>query len=148
MAMTELDKGLIDKETYYKTRRYEDPSTIQRGILKDRIYSDPAVIEQSVINALREEGFGEMADRRQAELDAQNLERTMAAQGMSPNGMQPGAMPGAMPGMGGPPPVPDTTEGPNINPPAGPAMRPMRRSLPGGMGPAMTQAVRQGGNTI
>ena len=148
MAMAELDKGLIDKETYYKTRRYEDPSTIQRGILKDRIYSDPAVIEQSVINALREEGFGEMADRRQAELDAQNLERTMAAQGMSPNGMQPGAMPGAMPGMGGPPPVPDTTEGPNINPPAGPAMRPMRRSLPGGMGPAMTQAVRQGGNTI
>ena len=144
MAMAELDKGLIDKQTYYKTRRYEDPSTIERGILKDRIYNDPAVIEQAIINALREEGFGEMADRRQAELDAQNLERTMAAQGMSPNGMQPGAMPG----MGGPPPVPDTTEGPNINPPAGPAMRPMRRSLPGGMGPAMTQAVRQGGDRI
>ena len=75
MAMTELDKGLIDKATYYKVRRYEDPSTIQKGLMRDMIYRDPDVIEQGVINAFREEGFGELADRRQAELDIRKMQR-------------------------------------------------------------------------
>jgi hypothetical protein len=137
MAMSELDKGLIDKQTYYKVRRYEDPTTIQKGILKDAIYQDPAIIEQGVINALREEGFGEMADRRQAELNAQNLERS--------TGMPEQA---GMTDQGGRPPNPMEPTRPNGNPVQGPSMRPMRRSLPGGMGPAMTQAVRQGGDQL
>ena len=137
MAMSELDKGLIDKQTYYKVRRYEDPTTIQKGILKDAIYQDPAIIEQGVINALREEGFGEMADRRQAELNAQNLERS--------TGMPEEA---GMTDQGGRPPNPMEPTRPNGNPVQGPGMRPMRRSLPGGMGPAMTQAVRQGGDQL
>jgi len=138
MAMAELDKGLIDKNTYYKIRRYEDPSTIQKGILKDMIYQDPAIIEQGVINALREEGFGEMADQRQAALDAQNLERSM---GMPEEGA------GAV-DQGGRPPGPPPPTSPNSTPVQCPGMRPMRRSLPGGMGPAMTQAVRQGGDQL
>ena len=138
MAMAELDKGLIDKETYYKWRRYEDPSEIAKGIIKDMIYKDPAVQEQLLINALREEGLGEMADQRQGSLNAQNLERSMG-----------GASEGAGPvNQGGRPPNPEEPTRPNGNPVQGPSMRPMRRSLPGGVGPAMTQAVRQGGDQL
>jgi len=124
MAMAELDKGLIDRESYYKVRRYEDPTTIQKGILKDMIYQDPAIIEQGVINALREEGFGEMADKRQADLDQQTLERMSAPNG---GGGQPQEM-GGLPGGA-------------VQPPGSPAMR---RSLPQQVGPDMTQAMQIG----
>jgi len=86
MAMSELERGLIDTETYYKIRRYEDPTTIRKGVLRDMIYKDPAVIEQGVINALREEGFNEMADQRQAELDRMKLDRVMGMEGAAPEG--------------------------------------------------------------
>ena len=123
--MTELDKGLIDKQTYYKTRRYEDPSTIMKGILKDMIYNDPAIQEQLIINAIREEGFGEMADQRQADLDQQNLERMTPPIGAGGQRQPPGVLPG-----------------PASQPPSGP---PMTRSLPQQVGPDMTQAMQIGG---
>ena len=126
MAMTELDKGLIDKQTYYKTRRYEDPTTITKGIIKDMIYNDPAIQEQLVINALREEGFGEMAEKRQADLDQQTLERLSAPAG----------------GGGGQPQPPGVLPGPASQPPGAP---PMTRSLPQQVGPDMTQAMQVGG---
>ena len=103
MAMTELDKGLIDKATYYKVRRYEDPSTIQKGLMRDMIYRDPDVIEQGVINAFREEGFGELADRRQAELDIRKMQRLgEAINATGPEDEVPEGGP-----MGGPTPSPD-----------------------------------------
>ncbi len=79
-----------------------------------------------------------MADQRQATLDAQNLERSMGGAGEG----------AGMVDQGGRPPNPMEPTRPNGNPVQGPAMRPMRRSLPGGMGPAMTQAVRQGGDQL
>ena len=125
MAMAELDKGLIDKQTYYKTRRYEDPTTITKGIIKDMIYNDPAIQEQLVINALREEGFGEMAEKRQADLDQQTLERLSAPAGGGGQPQPPGVLPG-----------------PASQPPGAP---PMTRSLPQQVGPDMTQAMQVGG---
>ena len=129
MAMTELDKGLIDRESYYKIRRYEDSSAIQKGILKDMIYQDPAIIEQGVINALREEGFGQMADERQMRLDTENMRRTAGLEA-PPEGMPPTPPPG-MGGGGTPTPTPPIAT--------------RRRSLPEGATPAMTQVTQQGG---
>ena len=100
MAMSELERGLIDTETYYKIRRYEDPTTIKKGILKDMIYKDPDVLEQGVINALREEGFNEMAERRQGVLDQRIMMRQsgMPAEGggggESPMALSPSGAPG------------------------------------------------------
>ena len=73
----ELEKGWIDWETYLKVRRYEDPEGMRKGIYKDAVYRDPAVFEQGVITAMREAKFAEIADRRQAELDQQMLQRTL-----------------------------------------------------------------------
>ena len=99
MAMSELERGLIDTETYYKIRRYEDPTTIRKGVLRDMIYKDPAVIEQGVINALREEGFNEMADQRQMALDQQNLDRTMGMAGAEASPQDMSMSPSGAPGQ-------------------------------------------------
>ena len=123
MAMQELERGLIDTDTYYKIRRYEDPSTIQKGILRDMIYKDPDIIEQGVVNALREEGFGEMADKKQEELDVRKMQRLAAASGRPPRHALGGPPPeGGMPMQGGPGPA-DMAAPPPMVPPEGPTVR-------------------------
>jgi hypothetical protein len=63
------------------------------------IYKDPAVIEQGVINALREEGFNEMADQRQMALDQQNLDRTMGMAGAEASPQDMSMSPSGAPGQ-------------------------------------------------
>ena len=106
VAMGELQQGLIDTETYYKVRRYEDPTTLQKGILRDMIMKDPDVVEQMIVNAFKEAGFGELADRRQDELDQRVRQRRMQAQGQE-QGMEGQGMEGQGMDMGmeGQPPV-------------------------------------------
>ena len=98
---------MYKRQTYYKVRRYEDPTTLQKGILRDMIMKDPDVVEQMIVNAFKEAGFGELADRRQDELDQRVRQRRMQAQGQEQGMDQAMGMEGQGMGMGmeGQPPI-------------------------------------------
>ena len=77
-ALTLYERGLVDREYIWRVARIEDPSSIRQGLYRDALQNDPDVVEQGVINALREEGMLELADRRQAELDRRKIQRIAA----------------------------------------------------------------------
>lgn len=83
-ARIDLEAGRIDTDTYYKIARYEDAEGIRKRIYRDMIYRDPDVIEQGVVNALRQEGMLELADRRQNALDIRRMQRTLVGPDGSP----------------------------------------------------------------
>ena len=66
-ARIDLEAGRIDLDTYYKIAGYEDTSTIRKGVLKDMVKHAPEVLAEMVTVAMREEGFEELADRREAQ---------------------------------------------------------------------------------
>jgi len=106
MALTLYQQGLVDSDYVYRVARIEDVSDVRRGVYRDMLRNDPDMIEQGVINALREEGMIELANRRQAELDRRKLQR-IAASGQQGQPQQP-----ALPGGGGAPPTNGAAPGP------------------------------------
>ena len=76
-ARIDVEAGRIDEETFFEIARYSDISGIRKRRYRDLVYKDPDIVEQGVINAMREEGFREQADRRQEALDARKIERIL-----------------------------------------------------------------------
>lgn len=66
-ARQELAANIIDLKTYYSIARYEDPSGIQQGAVMDRAMRRPEVEEALEAAALRQAGFGGVADRLEEE---------------------------------------------------------------------------------
>lgn len=81
-ARVELDKGLIDEDTYHVIARHENVEEIRRGIIRDRVRKMPEVQAELEDIALREEGFDKLADKRKRERElAKMLQAAQPAQG-------------------------------------------------------------------
>jgi hypothetical protein len=108
-ARIDLEAGRIDEDTFFRVARYEDVEGIRRRRFGDIVNKDPDIIEQGVIAAMRAKGFSQVAERRQAELDKRELQRTLVDESGAPlsgangqNLVAPGAPSGqnlAMPGV-------------------------------------------------
>ena len=107
-AREELRLRLIDRMTYHRIARHEDATGIEKGIIKDIIREMPDVQNELLQLALREEGFGNLADQRQRE---ERLRAMVGADGQTPlfpggpgapegapEGPPPGGIPGGPPG--------------------------------------------------
>jgi hypothetical protein len=94
-ALTLWQSGLVGDEYVYRVARIEDPAGTRKDAIKSIARRDPELIEQLKIDALREEGMQELADKRQAAFDLAKIERARAA--------MEGAAAGGAPAMGGPP---------------------------------------------
>ena len=96
-AMEELARGLIDEDTYYRVARYEDPSGIRKGRVRDLVRKVPEVQEAWLIAALREAGYEEIADAKEREMKMRKAaqgQMLMGADGKTPIGA--GGQPPAM----------------------------------------------------
>jgi len=105
-ALVLWSSGLVGDEYIYRVAGIEDVSGTRKDAIASMARRDPELIEQLKIDALREEGMLELADRRQDELDRIKMERARAeAAGGAPQGTPQGAPPVAPPGgaPGGPP---------------------------------------------
>jgi hypothetical protein len=104
-ALVLWEKGLVGDEYLYRVAGIEDVAGTRKDAIASMARRDPELIEQLKIDALREEGMLELADRRQDELDRVKMERARAeAAGGAPQGVPQGAPPGGPP-MGGVPPT-------------------------------------------
>jgi len=70
--------GLAGDEQVYKALGWEDVAGVRKDAIKSLVRRDPEMIEQLKIDAFREEGLHEMADKRQAALDLAKMERVQA----------------------------------------------------------------------
>jgi hypothetical protein len=100
-ALTLWQTGLVGDEYVYRVARIEDPAGTRKDAIKSIARRDPEIIEQLKIDALREEGMQELADKRQAAFDLAKLESTRAAMEAAGGGGAP--MTGGAPMMGGAP---------------------------------------------
>ena len=77
-AREELRDKLISRAHYHRIARHENASEMEKEIIKDILRELPGVQAELVEAALREEGFGELADE-------QERQRRLAAL-VAPNG--------------------------------------------------------------
>ena len=123
--------GLVGDEYIYRVAGIEDVSGTRKDAIASMARRDPELIEQLKIDALREEGMLELADRRQDELDRMKMERARAeASGGAPQGTPQGAPPSGPPGGA----------------PGGPQGRPPMGGAPptNGAGPGRAREARRG----
>ena len=98
-ALTLWENGLVGDEYVYRVANIEDIAGTRKDAIASMARRDPELIEQLKVDALREEGLLEIADRRQDELDRAKMERARAG--------LPGAQAGGAPmGSAAAPPVP------------------------------------------
>ena len=82
-ALALREAGLVGDEYVYQVARIEDVGGMRQQVYRMLMRRDPDYVEQGVINAFREERMLDVAERRQAELDARKTQRIM---GVSANG--------------------------------------------------------------
>ena len=72
-AQADLEIGAIDMDRYRLIRRYEDPTTLDRGVIEDRVKKMPLYMAQREVNALRRLGEETLADELEAQLNKEQL---------------------------------------------------------------------------
>ena len=80
LNMNEHDRGLIDRNTYWREAGYGDGSEIRKGLLRDAIEQDPRVHQQLVLQVAEEEGVADIVRQSQSEQNAQQLQGAAPSQ--------------------------------------------------------------------
>ena len=96
-ALTLWENGLVGDEYVYRVANIEDIAGTRKDAIASMARRDPELIEQLKVDALREEGLLEIADRRQDELDRAKMERARAGLPGAQAGGAPMAPPAAPP---------------------------------------------------